>query len=101
MKWVRKKSKRKARRKTKAAQYPFVNKWVELGNSPGGLRSQFEGHFGVCIQRYFDALTGFDICKFDTEHLAPHALAGESSRETVARLHGQNGVDIILGLIDL
>lgn len=101
MKWDKKPSKRKARKKTQAAHYPLVNKWIKLGNKPEGLRRRFEDHFGVSIQKYFDALTGFDICKFDTEKLAPHAFAGESSRETVARLYGQEGVDIILGLIEL
>ena len=59
--------------------------------------SRFQRTFGRQLSGFFDLLTGFDVIKFDDEIAQPPD--GVSTREVVQERWGDEGVNIILGLI--
>ena len=74
--------------------YMLRNKEIEKQ-----YHQRFKQIFHRNLHTYFDLFTGFDLVKFDEEVIEPETVEGESTRDVVFRLHGSEGVDLILSLL--
>jgi hypothetical protein len=63
----------------------------------GDYYRKFGATFGWPLASFFNNLTGFDIVKFDDVVVKPPD--GTSTKDAVFARWGQEGVDIILGLL--
>ena len=57
----------------------------------------FKRVFGVGLMNYFNFIFGFDIVLFDEQVVKPPE--GKSTKEAIREKHGDEGVQIIEGLI--
>ena len=64
-------------------------------------KKQFEATFEVRLSDYWDYLTGFRIGLLDKLCIEPQASEGESMRDVVRRVYGDDAVNLILDLINI